>query len=246
MRTPRQAGCNGRGNNNAPPPFKPRSAVERPSQRSRPTNEAAKQQHGTARCQTTCSPVWEGQAGPARPSQPRQQCQENAAQGVAAPKQATFSTTASPKVAPTSQNGGRSDVCQGSGVVRREADALPEDPPRPASPEKRRFFSSSGATAEMMLALNRSRKSHEQEERKRRADAARKGLAAEGESRPAAEPPTSQGTDYGDPELDAIDFDNFCLNAMGPAPKPKAADLPDDVLDEYDLDDVDVWDIEVQ
>ncbi|KAK4120282.1 hypothetical protein N657DRAFT_649346 [Parathielavia appendiculata] len=136
-----------------------------------------------------------------------------------------------------------------------------DEPPRPASPEKPRFFGSSGSGLEMLLAMERSRKTHEEEERRRLAQlraepdpadhisgspklsrgSQRVKLQNNGHGSPAAprlqgkprttannspksahqdravtggqlDPPTtvaSQETDYGDLELDSMDFEEL-------------------------------------
>ncbi len=141
----------------------------------------------------------------------------------------------------------------------------------------------------MLLALDRSRKSYEVEERKRRSDEPRQGGASKtaggseggkqkadlqgkapetapaadsggeqgraippppGPPRPASDNPSasrqhkaSQETDYGDAELDSMDFDDLGLDSVGEVPKPKVG-LLDNVYDDYDFNDAaDMWDM---
>ncbi len=262
--TPSRARCTRSGSN--APPFKSRSVTERPSPLSRSSHRA---------------PVPEGRISPVCSGQPRQQAQ---GEGTAAPKPADITQavamqpTALPK--PTISQKDRFPPCPGSVV----APAAPQQaPPRPTSPEKHRFFGSSGSGAEMLLALDRSRKSYEAEERKRCIGPRRitegkeKGgqqkesllkkvpemaptadlggepgrviLPPPGPHRPGDKPgassqhKASQETDYGDAELDSIDFDNLGVDSLGPVAKP-TADVLDNVLDDYDFNDADdMWDV---
>lgn len=81
--------------------------------------------------------------------------------------------------------------------------------PRPPTREKPRFFGSS-AEVEVMLALNRSRKTHEEEERRRQgARGQPTDMTKKGPVEPIITVSVSQETDYGDAELDSIDFDDL-------------------------------------
>ena len=262
--TPSRARCPRRDNH--APPFKPRSVVERPSPLSRSPPRV---------------PVTEGRESPACSGQPRQQSQ---GQGKAAPKPANITQVAAmqPPALP------KPTILQNSRPALPASVALPDAPqqapPRPASPEKPRFFGSSGSGAEMLLALDRSRKSYEVEERKRRTEpremtegtekggeqkeelqkkVPETGPAADsgggqgraippppGPPRPASDNPgassqhkASQETDYGDAELDSLDFDDLGLDSMEAVPKPKAGPL-DNEYDDYDFNDADdMWDM---
>ncbi|KAK3301758.1 uncharacterized protein B0T15DRAFT_544541 [Chaetomium strumarium] len=71
-----------------------------------------------------------------------------------------------------------------SPVPDRESDIVPQHPP---SHEKPRFFGSSGSGVELLLAMDQSRKAHEEEERKRRAEREAQQKASRQEKGP--EPP---------------------------------------------------------
>lgn len=104
----------------------------------------------------------------------------------------------------------------------------PGSPARPPSYEKPRFFGSSPGGVEMLLALHESRKTHEEEEERRRLaesesqqDSAgnntktmSQGRTAAGGEAEVATYMASQETDYGDVELDSMDFDELGLGSL--------------------------------
>ncbi|KAL2126621.1 hypothetical protein VTI74DRAFT_524 [Chaetomium olivicolor] len=93
------------------------------------------------------------------PPQARRTCQ-HATKEENVPMKHPFSQKETPTPPPEEGNTPRATV-------------IPVEPaPRPASPEKPRFFGSSGSGVDLLLALDRSRKTHEEEERKRRAELA--------------------------------------------------------------------------
>ena len=164
--------------------------------------------------------------------------------------------------------------CPAPVVGRHKADMARENPPRAPSPEKLRFFGSSGGGIDLLRAVCESRKSHQEEESRRQAaqqptqtkqapqqrhqtrntagqDTNNKGSdvtepdifrrpppptanrttkpATQGKADPTGDRPTinthaaSQETDYGDVELDSMDFDELGLDIvqMPAAPEPK-------------------------
>lgn len=197
--------------------------------------------------------------------------------------------------------------CPVPGVRRPKENAAREDPPRPPSPEKLRFFGSSGGGIDLLRAVCESRKSHQEEERRRQAEQAarqpkqaRQASQRPKQSRQASQQrhqprysaredvrnkgpgttesdtcksqrplptancntkPTSQAkpepvgdkpaintcsasqeTDYGDVELDAMDFDELGLDVvqmLAAEPEQKVGGAGDGRPGLYDFDDLD-------
>lgn len=271
--TPSKTG--GNWSSGRPPPFKHRSVVQRPSPLSG-TQSRAPTQDTAPKFLARRTPVPSGQSTCARPNEPQQQ---RGGRGAAAPGQALNNQATTEQAVPTqtpvpprpgAPREGRPPLDQKMNVAQQNAAqqnaATPQAaPPRHPSPEKPRYFTSSGSGVEFLLALDRSRKTHEDEERKRRFDAARRGLrnqSAEAERHsgvqdevvqskaaetapgpamggqgqvlgPRSQVPesgtrvtsqdkaatdvlvtthtASQETDYGDLELDSIDFEDLGL-----------------------------------
>lgn len=100
----------------------------------------------------------------------------------------------------------------GPDKAAQKADA-PVETLSPVSPEKPRFFGPSGCGLDVLLAMDESRKTHAEEERRRQAQPPNpKSLGGDATEMPqhnaAADgpPAASQETDYGDLELDAVDL----------------------------------------
>ncbi|KAK4039467.1 hypothetical protein C8A01DRAFT_16530 [Parachaetomium inaequale] len=249
----------GTGGNNKPPPFKPR-VQQRPSPLSR--SLAPKTVQPTAPQSRTKAPAFAGKQLPTAASvtrRPHQACEK----GDRCPEQ-----TSVPKNQQTAENNSVPPACPNS--PKGKAGPLSVAPLRPPSPEKPRFFSPSGTRAEVFLALGRSRKTHQEEEKRRLAERAgqqgknnslgfgqspgqqekhlpskrpetapgvAKGSAhrhtpplpqepraansqtestaqhkaAAPDDQPTALDTASQETDYGDPELDSVDFDDLII-----------------------------------
>ncbi|KAG7290101.1 hypothetical protein NEMBOFW57_000096 [Staphylotrichum longicolle] len=246
------------------------SCVQRPSPLSG-TPSRAPAQDTAPKFLARRTPVPSGPSTCARPNEPQQQ---RGGRGAAAPGQGIKNQATTEQAAPTqtpvpprpgAPREGRLPLDQKMNVAQQNAATPQAAPPRHPSPEKPRYFTSSGSGVEFLLALDRSRKTHEDEERKRRVDAARRGLrnqAAEAERHshvqnevvqrkavetapgparggqgqilgprsrvpesgtrvtsqdkaatdvPVTTHTASQETDYGDLELDSIDFEDLGL-----------------------------------
>ncbi|KAK4154917.1 hypothetical protein C8A00DRAFT_14001 [Chaetomidium leptoderma] len=254
--TPSKTG--GNRNNNAPP-FKSRSTnPQRPSplSHSSPRTFVQNSGHQFRTKHPTPSrrpPTHTRATGPQRPDREKGGCDSNQS-SVAKNQQLTQNNESIPR------------PCQNSrAVVDQPALAAPQRPP---SPEKPQFFGSSGSGVEQLyaqVALERSRKTHEEEEKRRRHEPdsqasldrnksvgleqgkgkrkehmenkhktreeqgqalgpqrgplqrTNSNTKATGQGKitasgqPEAPQTASQETDYGDPELDSIDFDDLGL-----------------------------------
>ncbi|KAK3897447.1 hypothetical protein C8A05DRAFT_19795 [Staphylotrichum tortipilum] len=256
--TPCKMGSRAHGN---PPPFKPRQGPSPLGRSSKPAEQP------TPRFCPKQPPASE-KSLPRTDAPPQHEAQ----------KPRAFLRQATPvSPCPETSQPSQPTPCPGPGVGQKKADTARGDPPRPPSPEKLRFFGSSGGGIDLLRAVCESRKSHQEEERKRQAEqAARQPNQSEHETRhrhqtrntadqtrssgPTARdadvckqqsgPPTadnkakptsqvkaepagdrpvdnahaaaSQETDYGDVELDSIDFDELGLGVVQtPAPKPE-------------------------
>ncbi|KAK3296462.1 uncharacterized protein B0H64DRAFT_432999 [Chaetomium fimeti] len=196
--TPSRTG--GTKTSNKPPPFQRRSAaVQRPSPLSDYSPRAPAQPHTTPRSRTKPATV--------------------GAKQLLAPVSADRSSGAvcgkkgdclEPKylfAKKQSRQESRSGTPQCPAILEAK-DAAPADAQRRPPPrEKPRFFGSSDELA-VALALDRSKKTHDEEERRRHGgrglpqNAGREGMVNPTDT-------ASQETDYGDPELDSIDFEDL-------------------------------------
>ncbi|AEO69714.1 uncharacterized protein THITE_2120409 [Thermothielavioides terrestris NRRL 8126] len=104
----------------------------------------------------------------------------------------------------------------GSGAAAPQQAAEPAEALRRSPGEKPRFFGSSGEGVQVLLAINRSRQTYEEEERKRVAE--REAQASRQDHQPGHQSlasqrrgavAASQETDYGDLELDTADLDDL-------------------------------------
>ncbi|KAH6839534.1 hypothetical protein B0I37DRAFT_236118 [Chaetomium sp. MPI-CAGE-AT-0009] len=194
--------------NNKPPPFRRRSAVaQRPSPLSDYSPRTPAQPHTMSRpCPkppTVVAKQLPTPVGADRSLQPvcgkKGECLES--NYLLAEKQ--------------SRQNNRSGASHCPAALGAKDTAPTDTQPRPPAQEKPRFFGSS-LDVEVALALHRSNKTHEEEERRRHEEEEKsrhggrrppQNLAGEGPVEPTNI--ASQETDYGDPELDSIDFEDL-------------------------------------